>query len=384
MIVDNILLIANGKNDYRVFDVYTTNNSSQLMNSYIQAILDYYSVMFKVPIINLQLQNGQFVKRGVTCVGNVDLARSVLTDSENILDTDKMLKIIKDAEKVSAKQCKLLTTPIKQIDGTCWFNSVVNGMLAGEHFQKIILCKYVNEQIGKRFRVFKNLKFNTFKETNSCSVFTKETFLEKLMEIQQKSESTLNQNVYRKDVQDLIKETSMKPKPLVFVDGWISSDALKQVLKVLELQATYLTYQNYLNKSFPSDVQDILIITPNSGITFKVQERITEVLQVNNNVYILDHANIYITFSMFSRHYVTGLPKQSDCVNVPFLYDSVGNTSDAFVPFDWMDATIANVKTYNPYKTLANRYTDKIKDVSVGYLVYVHENITKKFCVKHQ
>jgi hypothetical protein len=129
-------------------------------------------------------------------------------DAAYQIDEDKLTqlvesendRVIQQAKKLVAKRCRLLQKPIKQVTGTCWFNSVINGMMAGERFQQILFCKYVDEVFQKaRVRRVPN-------KSNACPInVTKEGFIEKLVDLYNQTQNIdLDNNVYKQKLKRLI------------------------------------------------------------------------------------------------------------------------------------------------------------------------------------
>ena len=386
MATDQLILIYdenNINNPLTLYDVYTVDPNNHFVRSYLYGIAKQVNNTYKKTVVLVYLVNKKPSNNYTLFEYNN------VTPPQELFYKDNLSKFVEQAMNKVAKTCKSMTKPIRQVRGTCWFNSVVNGMLAGERFQQLIYCLYFKDFIEQSKKVSEKNKTDVNAGTNSCPITFDKSFLQHIMELQTTLKSIDNfteiKQQYDEQITLAMKSASLKVKPLIVKEGWFPILALPKVLDALKVKATYITYNDLLSSKFPDIIEPVLIVNANMELdTFVPEEDVTEVLNIGDKAYLLDHANISLSFSKGPNHVVTGLPRQYDCFNSPFLYDS--NYGPYFIPFNWLNVdTLKRTQSSNSRitnTTFAETYKEKIKKYSISYLVYVDEKITDYYCKK--
>ena len=87
--------------------------------------------------------------------------------TKSIKDSVKSKKSILDKNKIKIRKNECFPVGLKQITGTCWFNSIINGFILGDKTYKILLSKYNELSIKEKEQVTK------IQDIASCPVHLK-------------------------------------------------------------------------------------------------------------------------------------------------------------------------------------------------------------------
>lgn len=249
---------------------------------------------------------------------------------------------------------------LKQIGGTCWFNSILNELLLGELSFTHLSEKYFDMPLHERILI----EVTPISEKDAIIPFgegNKSHFFRFVYEMMKPREKSIEADGAR-----LIREFNIRPKWVDYVtDGYPPNLALQNLLSSILNKNDYMIINSNtirIPTNIPSTV--LYVYFSNTIINFFRFRSSINVDEIKLNNFKLDSVSICIRFNKGS-HAICGYV----CQNKYYIFDS--NFTSSSYEIDWRNTE--NIIEF--YKKL-NMYRDsKLKEVYYLHLCFVRSTL---------
>lgn len=292
----------------------------------------------------------------IQCIQKRDFVNPFLPPGEYGPDYD---------HKKTNKNCrdKIDHVFLKQIEGTCWFNSVFNTMLMSNGFSKVIykeVTNFVRDLSDDEYDAFVSDDKSESCPLEPSKFQVMKSFYSVVKKLKLPKTSTMN---HEANTRNAMKSLGFnRVNPWIVFPGSYPKFPLKSILSYMTtVRSQFVPYNEELLTGVVGNPDALFF--ESKFIWFNTTKDLPYQMEINNNTYVLDHA-ILLTNTDNIRYAGHVIAAAMDRYCGGFIYDSVEKNARFF---DWSNADVNNTYRFIYVCYMSLRYLESLVSIPIAY-----------------